>query len=134
MSFGRILVVDDEPDVRKSVRMTLTKAGYEVVEAADGEEAINEMRTGDNPIAVDAILCDIRMPKMNGIEAMVWFQSQFPSVPIVVMTGHPDVSGVTSLMKQGAVDYLVKPVDPVHLTAVINKVAKDRVYKERYGA
>ncbi len=134
MSFGRILVVDDEPDVRKSVRMTLTKAGYEVVEAADGEEAINEMRTGDNPIAVDAILCDIRMPKMNGIEAMVWFQSQFPSVPIVVMTGHPDVAGVTSLMKQGAVDYLVKPVDPAHLTAVINKVAKDRVYKERYGA
>ncbi|GKS57005.1 response regulator [Nitrospira sp.] len=134
MSFGRILVVDDEADVRQAVRLTLTKAGYEVVEATDGQEAIKEMRSGDNPLAVDTILCDIHMPKMDGKEAIVWFRSQFPSVPIVVMTGHPDVAGATSLMKQGAVDYLVKPVEPAHLTAVINKVAKDRVYKERYGA
>jgi two-component system chemotaxis response regulator CheY len=134
MSLGRILVVDDEADVRKSVRLTLTKADYEVVEAADGEEAIKQMRSGDNPLAVDTILCDIHMPKMNGKEAIAWFQSQFPSVPIVVMTGQPDLAGATSLMKQGAVDYLVKPVEPGHLTAVINKVAKDRVYRERYGA
>ena len=134
MSFGRILVIDDEEDVRKSVRLTLTRVGYEVVEASDGEEAIKEMRSGDNPLTVDTILCDIHMPKMNGKDAIAWFRSQFPSVPIVVMTGHPDVAGATSLMKQGAVDYLVKPVEPTHLTAVINKVAKDRVYKERYGA
>ena len=134
MSLGRILVVDDEADIRKSVRLTLMKAGYDVVEAEDGEQAIKEMRSGDNALAVDTILCDIHMPKMNGKDAIAWFRSQFPSVPVVVMTGQPNVAGATSLMKQGAVDYLVKPVDPAHLTAVMNKVAKDRVYKERYGA
>jgi two-component system chemotaxis response regulator CheY len=132
MSQGRILVVDDEPDVRKSVRLTLSKAGYEVVEAEDGEKGIAAIKSGDNPLMVDAIICDIHMPKINGNEAITWFRSQFPSVPIVVLTGKPDVTNATHLMKQGVVDYLVKPVEPGALTAVMNKVAKPHVYKDRF--
>ncbi len=98
--------------MRKAVRLTLTKGGYDVVEAQDGAQAIQEMRSGDNSLAVDIILCDIHKPKMNGKDAIVWLRSQFPSVPTVVMTGQPDVAGATSLMKQGASDYLVKPVEP----------------------
>jgi two-component system chemotaxis response regulator CheY len=132
MSLGRILVVDDEADVRKSVHLTLKKAGYEVVEAEDGEKGIAAIRSGDNPLMVDAVICDIHMPKINGNEAIVWFRSQFPSVPIVVMTGKPDLAGATDLMKQGVADYLVKPVEAEKLIAVINKVAKPHVYKDPF--
>ena len=132
MSIGRILVVDDDEDVRRSVRLTLTKAGYDVVDAEDGEKGIQQMRSGDNPLMVDAILCDIHMPKVNGVEAIVFFRQQFPSVPVIVMTGQPDVTGATDLMKQGVVDYLIKPVRPEKLTEVVSKHANAHVYKDQF--
>ncbi len=95
MGLGRVLVVDDEADIRKSVRLTLTKAGFDVVEAEDGEKAIKEIRSGDNPVMIDAILCDIHMPKVNGVEAIAFFRQQFPQVPVIVLTGEPDVKGAT---------------------------------------
>src|ERR1700752_4242841 len=104
MSLGRILVVDDQEEIRRSVRLTLTKAGYDVIEAEDGEKGIQQMRTGDNPLMVDAILCDIHMPKLNGVEAVAIFRQQFPSVPVIVMTGRPEITGATELMRQGVVD------------------------------
>lgn len=130
MSVGRILVVDDEADVRKSVRMTLTKAGYDVVEAEDGDKAIKEIRSGDNPIMVDAIICDIHMPKVNGMEAIAFFRQQFPSVPVIVLTGEPEVAGATHLVKQVIVDYLAKPISPEKLTQVVRKAVKDHVFKD----
>jgi response regulator RpfG family c-di-GMP phosphodiesterase len=69
---GRVLVVDDEENVRKLVRVSLTKAGYDVEEAENGEEAEKIIQTKDNPFMVDVILCDIRMPKGNGIEAIAF--------------------------------------------------------------
>lgn len=132
MPEGRILVVDEEAYVRKSVHLTLKKAGYEVVEAEDGEQAIKRIRSGDNPLIVDAIICDIYMPKINGMEAIAFFRSQFPSVPIVVLTGKPDLSGATSLLKQGVADYLIKPVEPDKLVAVVGKLAKQHVYKDPF--
>ncbi|MEK7306107.1 MAG: response regulator [Nitrospirota bacterium] len=121
----RILVVDDEPEVRKAVRLTLKKAGYEVVEAEDGEKAMEAIRIGDNPMRVDTIICDIQMPKINGMEAIAYFRSQFPSVPVVVMTGNPDLKGSTELFKKGIVDYLVKPVKAEMLIDVVDKAAKE---------
>ena len=132
MSLGRILVVDDEADVRKSVRLTLTRAGYDVVDAEDGEKGIQQIRAGDNPIMVDAVLCDIHMPKVNGVEAIGFFREQFPSVPVIVMTGQPDVKGATDLMKQGVVDYLIKPVRPEKLTEVVSKHVKGHGYKDQF--
>src|SRR5262245_15879024 len=82
MSIGRVLVVDDEADVRKAVRLTLVKAGLDVIEAEDGEKAIKEIRSADNPVMLDAIVCDIQMPKINGLEATAFFRKEFPSVPV----------------------------------------------------
>ena len=64
---GRLMVVDDEPDIRKVVRMTLQKAGYEVLEAENGEKAIETINTGENRLLLDVIICDIRMPKINWV-------------------------------------------------------------------
>ncbi len=116
---GRVLIMDDEADVRKVVRLTLEKAGYEVMEAEDGEKAIEEIQRGENPILMDTIICDIRMPKINGVEAIDYFQKQFPRVPLIVMTGHPDLEMATSFLARGVVAYLVKPVDSEKLVATV---------------
>ena len=65
MSMGRVLVVDDEADVRKSVRLILTKAGYDVVEAEDGEKGIATIKADGNALLVDTIVCDLYMPKVK---------------------------------------------------------------------
>jgi two-component system, chemotaxis family, chemotaxis protein CheY len=131
---GRILVVDDEAQVRKPISIMLAKDGYEVVEAADGQEAIEALRSGDNPLMVDTVLCDIRMPNINGKEAIVYFRSQFPGVPIVVMTGYPDVELAVSLMRQGVRDYLIKPVTKEELLSVIRKsVDQHVVLKDQFS-
>jgi two-component system, chemotaxis family, chemotaxis protein CheY len=131
---GRILVVDDEAQVRKPISIILAKDGYEVVEVADGQEAIEALRSGDNPLMVDTVLCDIRMPNINGKEAIVYFRSQFPGVPIVVMTGYPDVELAVSLMRQGVRDYLIKPVTKEELLSVIRKsVDQHVVLKDQFA-
>lgn len=133
MPQGRILVVDDEENVRKTVRLTLTKAGFDVVEAADGEKGIKAITSDDNALMVDAIFCDIHMPKINGMEAIAYFRSQFPSVPVVVITGHPDVQKATALFKQGVVDYLVKPIEAAKLVSVAQKVVKEHeLFKDQF--
>jgi len=124
---GRILVVDDEAQVRKPISIMLAKDGYEVVEAQDGEEAIEALQSGDNPLMVDTVLCDIRMPNINGKEAIAYFRSQFPGVPIVVMTGYPDVELAVSLMRQGVRDYLIKPVTKEELLSVIRRSVDQHV-------
>jgi two-component system, chemotaxis family, chemotaxis protein CheY len=108
---GRILIVDDEDNVRKVLRLTLTKAGYDVVEANHGGKGIEVIGADDNPLMVDAIICDIRMPKVNGVEAIDFFQQQHPSVPIIVLTGYPDQKIAQELLSRGVYDYQVKPTD-----------------------
>lgn len=131
---GRVLVVDDEAQVRKPISIMLAKDGYEVVEAEDGGEAIEALRSGDNPLMIDTVLCDIRMPKINGKEAIVYFRSQFPGVPVVVMTGYPDVELAVSLMRQGVRDYLIKPVGKEELLTVIRKsVDQHVVLKDQFA-
>jgi two-component system chemotaxis response regulator CheY len=134
MGNGRVLVVDDEADIRKSVRLTLTKAGYDVIEAEDGGKGIEAIRSGDNPLMLDAIICDLVMPKINGMEAIAFFRNQFPGVPVLVLTGHPNVENASDLFKQGVVDYLVKPIVPDKLVAAVSKAVKGReLFKDQFA-
>ena len=127
MPLGRVLVVDDEPDIRKSVRLILTRAGFDVIEAEDGAKGVAAIKAGDNALMVDTILCDIHMPNVDGMEAVAYFRAQFPSVPVIIMTGQPNVPNLTSLFKQGVVDCLVKPFEPDKLTAAVQKAVKEHV-------
>jgi len=133
MGRGRVLVVDDEADLRKSVRLTLTKAGYDVIEAEDGEKAIEAVRSGDNPLMLDTIIMDLVMPKVNGVEAIAYIRSQFRGVPILVLTGHPNIDNMKELYKQGIVDYLVKPIVPDKLLAAVEKAVKEWKLKSLQG-
>jgi two-component system chemotaxis response regulator CheY len=132
MSLGRILVVDDEEAVRKSVRLVLTKAGYDVREAEDGEKAIAQIRSNDNPFKVSLIICDIHMPKVSGMEAIAYFRQEFPSVPVIVLTGEPEIAGATHLFKLGIVDYLEKPISPEKLTQAVHKSVRDHVFRDQF--
>lgn len=125
-SQGRVLVVDDEPDVRKVVKRYLEKAGYEVIEAEDGEKAIAAIKEGENPLLLDVIISDIRMPKVNGVEAINYFQQQWPTVPLIVLTGFPDMEMATGFLKEGIVDYLVKPVEKEKLLTAVSKAMEQR--------
>lgn len=132
---GRVLVVDDEAPVRKPICVSLRKAGYEVIEAEDGEQAIRALNEGDNPLLVDTILCDIRMPNINGVDAITYFRSQYPSVPVVVLTGYPNVELAVSLLKLGVSDYLVKPVEKEQLLTVIKRAVKHHtLFKDQFVA
>lgn len=123
---GRVMVVDDEADVRKVARMCLEKAGYEVIEAENGEQAIQQIKEGDNPVLLDVIITDINMPKINGLEAIQFFQQEWPHVPLLVITGYPDLESAKELMKRGLVDYLVKPVDKEKLVNAVDKAMSQR--------
>ncbi len=118
---GRILIVDDEESIRKALRLTLSKAGYDVVGAEDGEKGIEAIGADDNPLMVDVIICDIRMPKINGLEAIAFFRQQYPSVPVLVLTGYPDIQLATNLLRQGVVDYMEKPAEKDALIAVVER-------------
>ena len=123
---GRVLVVDDEPDIRKVVKMTLQKSGYEVLEAENGEKAIETINTGENRLLLDVVVCDIRMPKINGVEAIAYFQREWPRVPIIVLTGFPDTDMATSFLRGGVIDYLVKPVEGEKLKAAVARAMEQR--------
>ncbi|TAL09584.1 MAG: response regulator [Nitrospirae bacterium] len=123
---GRVLVVDDVEIVRKSIRTTLANAGYEVVEAENDEQAIRVMREMTDMLPVDAILSDLRMPHINGTELIAYFRRQYPMIPVVVLTGYPDVELAVSLMRQGVMDFLVKPVLQNELLTVVKRAVEQK--------
>lgn len=123
---GRILVVDDEPGIRTVVRRMLEKAGYQVLEADNGETAIEAINEGENRLMLDAVICDLRMPKINGLDAMAYFRRSYPHVPLIVLTGFPDTELAVSCLRDGVVDYLVKPVEAERLKAAVERAMEMR--------
>jgi two-component system chemotaxis response regulator CheY len=135
MSQGRVLLVEDQAEVRRAVALILARAGYDVVEAEDGAAGIEAIRTGDNPLMVDAIICDLLMPKINGMEAVRYFRSQFPTVPVIVLTGHPEVERARWFYDHGVFQYLLKPAPAdVLLDAVGRAVDGHELFKDQFVA
>lgn len=106
---GRVLIVDDDAHVRNTVGFVLKRGGYEVIEAADGEEALAMINSYPAGFSAQAIICDVHLPKVNGYDLIPFIREKLPTVPVIVLTGYPDVQGAASLFKQGIVDYLIKP-------------------------
>lgn len=111
-----VLVVDDEPNVRRALARLLSGSGYTVHTAADGEEALT--RLAEQKMA--AIVTDIVLPGIDGIELLRRIRSTDPDLPVVVITGGPRLETAIEAMRYGALRYLVKPVDPVELRKVLH--------------
>ena len=101
--------------------LVLEQKGLHALEAVDGQNAIDILKSGDNMVNVGVILCDIRMPKVNGVECIQFLREQAPGIPIVVITGNPDPELATELLEKGVKEYLVKPVEKERLLAVVEK-------------
>jgi len=111
----RILIVDDEPNVRLVFRTALEATGYLVTEAADGDAALAQLRK----LPTDLILLDLKMPVVDGMETLRRLRDAGDETPVVVITAHGSVPDAVAAMKLGAVDFLPKPVSPVTLRAVV---------------
>jgi len=122
MPTGKIMIVDDEQDVREAIKLQLTGKKFTILEAENGEEAIKTLKQADHLIHVGLILCDIRMPKVDGVECIDYIKKNAPGIPIVVITAFPDAELAASLMKKGIKEYLVKPVSKEKLSAVVDKL------------
>jgi DNA-binding response OmpR family regulator len=122
----RILIVDDETNVRLNFRMTLETEGYEVIEVSSGEAAVELL--GEHSFAL-AIL-DIRMPGMDGLELLAKMRESGIRVPAMIVTAYSDVPNAVKAMKLGAIDFLQKPLRPEELRSIVNEILKRHTGQE----
>lgn len=116
----RILIVDDEPNVRLMLRTALESAGYTVTEAEDGAAALERL---NNPNACcDMVLLDLLMPRMDGMELLRQLRAHGIGVPVVILTAHGSIPEAVEAMKLGAIDFLAKPITPDALRRVVAEV------------
>lgn len=102
-----ILIIDDEKAIRKTLSEILSFEGYKIVEAADGEEGLKAFKSR----SFDVVLCDIKMPKLDGIEFLQKASEVNPDTPIIMISGHGNIETAVEAVKKGAYDYISKPPD-----------------------
>lgn len=102
-----ILIIDDEKAIRKTLTEILSFEGYKTEEAADGEEGLRKFKEKN----YDLVLCDIKMPKLDGIEFLQKAGEANPDVPVIMISGHGNIETAVEAVKKGAFDYISKPPD-----------------------
>ena len=134
----RILVVDDDETLRFSLRSVLESRGIEVEEAVDGQEAVEkvELATLKKNSPFGAVILDVNMPRLNGIEALTKIKEISPASFCFMLTAYSDVKDAVLAIKQGAYDYLEKPVDPDRILKLLDDAgtANDMVEVAAYSA
>ena len=131
MSQGRVLVVDDEVEVRQSVRLILSKAGYDVDEAEDPEAGVAMVKSGHSALPLSAIITDLNMPKINEIIVIPYLRSQFPSCPIIVLSGSAKMERASNMFKQAGIEFLAKPIDQERLLFSVKKALSEGKSKDK---
>jgi two-component system, NtrC family, response regulator AtoC len=116
----RVLVVDDEQSLRKVLAATLSREGYEVQVAADGEEALAALERD----GADVIVTDLVMPRMDGLSLLRRVVQKHPDIPVIVITAHGKIDSAVEAMKAGAFDFVTKPFEHSELKAIIAKAAR----------
>ncbi|HAP43187.1 MAG: transcriptional regulator [Spirochaetes bacterium GWD1_61_31] len=117
----KILIADDEPNIRAGIAEYLRMEGYDTCLAADGNEAIAETDRGE----VDLVITDLKMGKISGMDVLRHVVGHYPSLPVIILTGHGTVEDAVAAMRDGAYDFITKPVNLAHL-ALLAKRALDR--------
>jgi DNA-binding response OmpR family regulator len=115
---ARILIVEDEPNVRLVFRTTLESNAYMLSTAEDGETALRWLEHSP----YDLVLLDLQMPGLGGMEVLKRLRGTGHGVPVVIVTAHGSIPDAVQAMKLGAVDFLTKPVTPGALRAVVTEV------------
>ena len=110
-----ILLVEDKDSLRRVLRLTLENAGYSVTEAADARAALNEIAAGPHKL----VLTDLRMPNGTGLDVLRAAKAADGNIPVIVMTAFGSIDEAVQAMKDGAHDFLQKPVDSNHLLLIV---------------
>ena len=122
-----ILVVDDDRPIRSTLKEILEFEKFKVDDAEDGQMAISKVEKND----YDLILCDIKMPKMDGIEVLQKIQELKPHIPVVMISGHGDIETAVGAIKLGAFDFIAKPLDLNRLLVTVrNALDRNELVKE----
>ena len=114
----RVLVADDEPNLRRVLTAILKRDGHDVVLANDGAEAVAALD------GVDVVITDLRMPRLDGMEVLRTAMRTHPHVPIVMMTAHGSVGHAVEAIKAGAFDYIEKPFEQEQIRAIVDKAVR----------
>ncbi len=117
-----ILIVDDELNIRNGLVQAVEMEGYEGIPAADGEEAWKIINSRE----IDMVITDLRMPGLDGSSLLKKIYSSYPTLPVVVLTGHGTIEDAVTAMQNGAIDFLTKPVNLNHLFVLIKKSLSSR--------
>ena len=110
-----ILIIDDEPNLRRSLGLILQRAGYTVTTAPDATEALHVLQAG----AYDLTFLDIKLPDQNGIQLLPQLRELYPEMPVLILTAHATLDTAIGAVRLGARDYLLKPIDP---ETILNRV------------
>jgi len=110
-SRARVLIVDDDPNLRLIAAAALKREGYETAEACDGQEGLEKL----DSVQPDVIVLDLNMPRLSGIETLQRLRVDNVRVPVLVLTAQGDEESIDSAFQSGATDYLVKPFSPPQL-------------------
>lgn len=131
-----LLIIDDEKAIRKTLIEILAFEGYKVDEAADGEEGLRKFKEK----TFDLVLCDIKMPKLDGLEFLQKAGEINPDVPIIMISGHGNIATAVEAVKKGAFDFISKPPDLNRLLITIRNamdkgklVTETKVLKRKVG-
>ena len=118
----RLLIIDDEKNIREGLAAALQMDGYETVTAADGNEGLQRFAKGD----IDLVISDLRMPGINGDELQQKINEEYPGLPVIILTGHGTVENAVKSMRNGAYNFLTKPVNLDHLSMLVRRALDNR--------
>jgi two-component system, NtrC family, response regulator AtoC len=123
---ARILVADDEPNLRRVLVAILRREGYDVVQAADGADAIEAMAQ-----PIDVIITDLKMPRVDGMDVLRHASTHCPAVPVIMITAFGTVDNAVAAVKAGAFDYIEKPFEQEQIRIIVNKAVKQAQLSRR---
>lgn len=139
----KILVVDDERDLRESLKQILTGMGHHVLTAETGEEALHLLqekvpekeleKTSETPDSIHMVLLDVNMPGMSGLQVLREIRSRDPSITVLIITAHGNIRDAVEAMREGAYNYIEKPVQESDLEALIQKASDAHVLVHQMG-
>lgn len=122
-----ILTIDDEENIRNGLADNFELEGYEVKQAASGEEGLSLIAQG----GIDLVITDLRMDGISGSEVVKRVTSEHPGIPIIVLTGHGSIDDATAALKAGAFDFLTKPLDLDHINKIVKNALQGKILAEQ---
>ena len=126
---SKILIIEDEETIRRVLKKVLFEENdaYNIIEAHDGVQAIEIIKSNK----IDLILCDIKMPKKDGIDVLKFLIKDYPEIPIIMISGHGDLETAVESMRLGAYDYISKPPDLNRLLNSVRGAVKNNIFRKK---